>query len=269
MTASTWLNGKACDNIAINDRGLAYGDGLFTTMLVEKGQCCLFERHLARLQNGIKQLAMSQIDFGQLIEQLTSLANEIEHGVIKVIITRGQGVRGYSSLGCDTPSVIVSHSAYPTSYDDYIKHGLNLGVSTIALGLNPLTAGIKHLNRLEQVLVRQQIDQEQWADAVVLDCQGYVVETNMANLFWVSDGTVKLPALDFAGVDGVMRQHILAYLKQQQIPYEIDRFRLGSLVSAEEIFISNSLIKVVPITAIAEHAYSIGPITQQLQRNLV
>jgi len=269
MSLGTWVNGQRCSTIAVNDRGLSYGDGLFTTILVANGQCCLLEKHLSRLQQGIKLLAIAQIDFNQLIGQLVSLGEQLEQGLIKVIITRGAGVRGYSSVGCDSPSVIVSTGDLPANYRQLRVKGICVGVSTVALGLNPVTAGLKHLNRIEQVLVRQQIDQHNWQDAIVLDCQGFIVESNLANLFWVDQGILYTPSLDFAGVDGVMRARVLEQAKDLELEVKCDRYRLSSIIGASEIFITNSLMQLVPIVGIEEYKYAIGPITKALSKLLV
>jgi len=269
MAFGAWVNGVATDQISINDRGLSYGDGLFTTMLVSNGSCCLLPEHLSRLQDGIKRLAIAQIDFSQLLEQLTTAANVLEHGIIKVVITRGAGARGYSSLACDTPTVIVTTSPLPSHYPALRKKGINVGVSTIALGLNPVTAGLKHLNRLEQVLVRQQIDQEGWDDAIVLDCQGYIVESNLANIFWLKDGTLYTPSLEFAGVEGIMRNAVLAQAQAMNYQISIDRYRLSSVMDSDEIFITNSLMQVVPITMVEQRHYPIGSHTLSIAAAVV
>jgi len=269
MNALTWLNGELTSTIPANDRGLCYGDGLFTTILVVNGQCCLIDKHLSRLQSGIKLLALAQIDFSQLISHLVTIADKLRHGVIKVIITRGAGARGYSSVGCDSPNVIVSTGTLPAHYPQLRSNGINVGVSTVPLGLNPVTAGLKHLNRLEQVLVRQQIDEHQWQDAIVLDCQGFIVESNMANLFWVNQGILYTPSLDFAGVNGVMRASVIEQAKLLDIEVKIDRYRLSSITQAAEIFITNSLMQIVPIVQIEDGQYEIGPVTATLSKLLV
>jgi len=269
MTLGTWINGDSAETISVRDRGLSYGDGLFTTMLVVKGRCCVMHKHLKRLQDGIKLLGIAQIDFAALIEQLTNLADSLSHGVIKVVITRGEGARGYSSVGCDQPTVIVTSSLLPPHYATLREQGINVGVSTIPLGLNPVTAGLKHLNRLEQVLVRQQIDQEQWDDAIVLDCQGYIVESNLANIFWLKEGTLYTPSLKLAGVEGVMRDFIIEKATELGYDIAIDRYRLGSVMEADEIFVSNSLMQMVPIVMIEERPYSIGVHTAKIASAVV
>ncbi len=269
MVYGTWVNGEPCDTISAADRGLSYGDGLFTTILVAKGHCCLIDKHLKRLQDGIKLLGIAQIDFALLIEQLTARARALDNGVIKVVVTRGEGQRGYSSKGCVSPTVIMTASALPKHYQQLRQAGISVGVSTIPLGLNPVTAGLKHLNRLEQVLVRQQIDQEGWDDAIVLDCQGFIVESNLANIFWVKEKQLYTPSLELAGVAGVMRDFVIEKAKGLGIAVNIDRYRLGSITDADEIFITNSLMQLVPVVKIEERNYELGQLSNKLAQAVV
>ncbi len=265
---NTWVNGVVSNQVSITDRGFSYGDGLFTTIKVTDSRCELLTEHLVRLQQGITALAITQIDFKVLLDEISAIAKSLGSGVIKIVITRGEGKRGYSSIGCNSPTVVVSTSLLPEVYQAWQRDGIALGVSTIALGINPLTAGLKHLNRLEQVLVKQQIDENQWADAVVLDCQACIIETSMANLFWRSGDTVYTPNLDFSGVKGLMRQQVLAHLNADGVEIVEDRFKLSSITHAQEIFMTNCLIGVVPVVAIESKRYEIGRLTQQLQAML-
>ena len=265
---NTWVNGVATDQVRVTDRGFSYGDGIFTTIKVTNARCELLTEHLVRLQQGITTLAITQIDFKALLDEISRVAKSLINGVIKVVITRGEGKRGYSSVGCNSPTVVISTSTLPAIYKDWQKNGVGLGVSTVALGINPLTAGIKHLNRLEQVLVKQQIDENQWTDAVVLDCQACIIETSIANLFWRSGEVIYTPNLDFSGVRGLMRQQVLFDLAANDIHVVEDRFKLSSIVDADEIFMSNCLMGIVPIIAIESKQYHIGDLTRRLQSML-
>lgn len=263
-----WVNGVKGDTVSVLDRGFSYGDGVFTTLKVSGGQCQLLTQHLVRLQQGITALAIAQIDFKLLLDDLTQKAKALDHGVLKVIITRGQGQRGYSSIGCDSPTIVISSGALPAIYQQWQTHGIALGVSTVALGLNPLTAGIKHLNRLEQVLVKQQIDAHKWTDAVVLDCQAFIVETSMANIFWRCGDKVCTPSLHFSGVKGLMRQQVIEQLNGSHLTVIEERFKLSAVMDADEVFMTNCLMGIVPINAIESTHFSVGETTTMLAKIL-
>ena len=264
MANDIWINGELANNVSVLDRGFSYGDGLFTTIKVDNYCCELLPQHIDRLQQGLIRLSIAAIDFEALSNDLTTKAKNLQNGILKVTITRGIGQRGYSSLGCDSPTVVISTSPMTTSYLPWQKEGINLGISTITLGINPLTAGLKHLNRLEQVLIKQQIDENKWADAVVLDCNGHVIETNMANIFLCKDNIVYTPCLKTSGVNGLMRQQVINYLDDNNIDIIEDRFKLGAIMNADEIFITNCLMGVVPITAVESTTFSIGKMARKL-----
>ncbi|NRA54041.1 MAG: aminodeoxychorismate lyase [Gammaproteobacteria bacterium] len=267
-SVTTWINGQAGNQVAVTDRGLNYGDGIFTTILVTQGQCQDLVAHLARLQQGLKLLNIATVDYVALAAQLTEIAKAQAMAVIKVLISRGQGTRGYSCVGCDTPLVVVTTSDYPAHYHTLRQQGISLGVSTIALGLNPLLAGIKHLNRLEQVLVRQQIDDSDYQDAVVLDCQGFIVETGIANIFWVKDNVVYSPSLELAGVKGIMRAKVITWLTEAGYQVDTDRYRLSSIMSADEVFITNCLMTVVRVNNIEQTHFDQREIFELIEAKL-
>jgi len=263
-----WVNGNKTDTISVLDRGFSYGDGIFTTIKVKNGQCLLLTQHLIRLQQGITAFAITQIDFKSLLDDLTHKARELKDGVLKVIITRGVGQRGYSSIGCDSPTIVISTGTLPTIYQQWQQQGIAVGISTVALGINPLTAGIKHLNRLEQVLIKQQIDENQWLDAIVLDCQACIIETSMANLFWRTGDKVFTPSLNFSGVNGLMRQQVIEQLALEDVPVSQERFKLSAIMDADEVFMTNCLMGIVPINHIESTAFNIGNITKDLIKTL-
>jgi len=262
--SDVWVNGHKTDTVSVLDRGFSYGDGIFTTIKVKRGQCLLLTQHLVRLQHGITTLAITQIDFKLLLDDLTNKARQLDDGVLKVIITRGIGQRGYSSVGCESPTIVISTGSLPAIYQEWQQQGIAVGISTIALGINPLTAGIKHLNRLEQVLVKQQIDQNQWLDAIVLDCQACVIETSMANLFWRTGDKVFTPSLDFSGVNGLMRQQVIDHLTAKGVSVSQDRFKLSSVMDADEVFMTNCLMGITPINMIESKAFTLGETAKDL-----
>ncbi|MGB0899556.1 MAG: aminotransferase class IV, partial [Psychrobium sp.] len=118
---STWVNGVATDQVRVTDRGFSYGDGIFTTIKVTNARCELLTEHLVRLQHGITTLAITQIDFKALLDEISRVAKSLINGVIKVVITRGEGQRGYSSVGCNSPTVVISTSTLPAIYKDWQK----------------------------------------------------------------------------------------------------------------------------------------------------
>lgn len=241
------INGEPIERVAVSDRGLLFGDGCFTTSRIIHGNITLFFSHLARLEKACARLAIPFLDWATLAEEMRLVARTQQDGVLKVIITRGVGTRGYSTVGCVQPTRIISTSSYPTHYACWKAEGATLALSPVPLGRNPYLAGLKHLNRLEQVLIRAHLEQTNADEALVLDSEGWLTECCAANLFWRRGMDVFTPCLDQAGVNGIMRQHIIRQLAAS--PYRVAEVaaRLETLVDADEVFICNALMPIVPV----------------------
>ncbi|MGL5006465.1 MAG: aminodeoxychorismate lyase [Plesiomonas sp.] len=270
------INGLRDAQLNVADRGLAYGDGSFTTARVVRGKVQLQQAHIERLWSACQRLSITFPDIAILQSEIEMVAREIDQGILKVIITRGLGGRGYSSINCDNTTRIISVAQWPMQYTQWQHEGIRLGESQISLGINPLLAGMKHLNRLEQVLIRQQLDQHNAVnplqialdDLIVCDSAGYVVECCAANVFWRKGQHLFTPQLDWAGVSGVMRKYIMAYCDQQGWHCEAVRETVKTLADADEIFICNALLPVVPVRYFQHRQFSDFSATRQIQRFL-
>ena len=178
------INGHKQESLAVSDRATQFGDGCFTTARVIDGKVSLLSAHIQRLQDACQRLMISCDFWPQLEQEMKTLAAEQQNGVLKVVISRGSGGRGYSTLNSGPATRILSITAYPAHYDRLRNEGMMLALSPVRLGRNPHLAGIKHLNRLEQVLIRSHLEQTNADEALVLDSEGWVTECCAANLFW-------------------------------------------------------------------------------------
>ncbi|MFC3395277.1 aminodeoxychorismate lyase [Brenneria rubrifaciens] len=242
-----WINGQQQEMLSVSDRATQFGDGCFTTARVADGQIIWLERHLTRLQQAAERLMLPPFDWTLLTEEMKQAAQGRQRGVVKVMLTRGEGGRGYSSQGCEQVTRIVMQTDYPAHYTRWREQGISLNLSPVALAKNPLLAGIKHLNRLEQVLIRMHLDQAPGDEALVLDTSGALVECCAANLFWRKGNQVFTPDLSYAGVDGVARQHILSLLADTDFDIHIVTEPLAVLAQAEEVLVCNALMPVIPV----------------------
>ncbi len=249
---SYWINGIANNQIDVTDRAVSFGDGCFTTIHGVNRQAQMLDNHIARLMSDSQRLKLPQPDWAALTEHIESICRDQadDEFVIKVLISRGSGGRGYSSIGFNKPTVIVSVSAFPHNYCQLQCSGAQLIVSKIPLSRNSVLAGMKHLNRLEQVLIRQEIDQEESDEAVVLDTNGFIVECCSANIFWRIGNQVFTPRLSHSGVNGLMRQKIIALLANSHYSLEeVERFPT-ILVQCDEVLICNTLMPIIPVAEI-------------------
>ncbi|MBT5634128.1 MAG: aminodeoxychorismate lyase [Gammaproteobacteria bacterium] len=270
------INGVETDQITAIDRGLQYGDGLFETIAVVDGEPEFWQQHLQRLQQGGERLALSIPDavlLQQESEQLIAAADaNIHRWVLKITVTRGSGGRGYRYSESQTPTRILSLSPWPYSeqqQSEAVTQGVMLHICNTRLGENPTLAGIKHLNRLEQVLARNEWSDPAIAEGVVMNPQGEMVEGTMSNLFFVQNGELVTPELKQSGVVGVMRQQIIQQLQQQGVTVAIRPIPLQQLILTEEAFCCNSLMGVWPIRKIGGISfYAPGPITKDCIQRL-
>ena len=237
------INGQPQDSISVVDRGFNYGDGLFTTAKVCEGQIDYLDYHIQRLKFGCQKLLIDDVDFSWLRAYLTTLALSYDLAVIKVVITAGSGGRGYSREGAQAPNIIVTVHPFPTHYEQMAVHGINLGVANTMLGINPQLAGIKHLNRLEQVLIRKELDSRKEDDLLVLNMHQNIIETSSANIFYQIGKQWFTPEIKISGVDGIMRQVIL----KQKPDVIVVSDNLTALADVKAMFICNCISGIIPV----------------------
>ena len=253
-----WVN--HVENATINpfDRGLAYGDGVFATMRTASSDMpagiLLLDRHLSRLQQGCERLGIDWQASEPLIQQLNQLAQQYPRHCVKLLLTRGVGGRGYQTHSEVNVTEIVSLHPIPAHYYHWQQTGIALATSPITLGRQPLLAGMKHLNRLEQVLIKSQPLVDEYQDWLVFDTEGYVIESSMANIFIVKADKVSTPALTHAGVSGVMREAVINTLLINDIEVMAVKMRFEDIKAADSVFITNSLFGLIDVTAI-DHFY--------------
>lgn len=252
------INGIETTQIAATDRGLAYGDGLFSTIKIEFGVPQLWDYHLKRLQLGANKLFFPAIDWQLLGEEVVSLAKTLEqqsNAIIKVIVTRGSGGRGYSASGCDSPQRILSVHAFPEHYQQWQVEGIKVIQCQQTLSLNPQLAGLKTLNRLEQVLIKHELESHNALEGIVCDNNGDVIEACSANVFIYLDKQWLTPKLNNAGVAGVKRQQLLDLAKQSDIEIIEAIIKPEHFVAAEAACLTNALMGIVPITQYQSYCY--------------
>jgi len=265
---ATRVDGAADDCVDASDRGLLYGDGLFETMAVQNGRVSRWARHMTRLLAGCERLGIPVVDTRLLAHEADELLAGNGQGVLKVIVTRGSGGRGYREPDRVVPRRILQLHPRPDFPPAACEAGVAVRMCTTRLSHNPQLAGIKHLNRLEQVLARREWDDPQIAEGLVLDVDGRLVEGTMSNLFVVREQRLLTPDLHHCGVAGIIRSVILELAERESLPAEIRALNATDLLAADEVFLCNSLIGIWPVIAIDGRRYHKGAITSHLQQLL-
>ncbi|WP_028862152.1 aminodeoxychorismate lyase [Psychromonas aquimarina] len=264
------INGINSTTIDAADRGLAYGDGLFSTIKVEYGRVQLWDYHLHRLQLGAQKLFFPKVDWALLsaeVKQLAVTISDKPQAVIKVILTRGCGGRGYSSQGCDSALRILSAGAYPAFYQQWQVEGIKVIQCEHKLAVNHHLAGLKTLNRLEQVFIKHELESRGALEGIVCDNDGYVIEACSANIFFYLDDQWQTPKLDGSGVAGVKRRQIMEAAEKAGVSVREVRIKADALFNAQAVCLTNALMGIVPVKQYQSHVYNQGgfSLIKQLQ----
>jgi 4-amino-4-deoxychorismate lyase len=236
---ATLINGHAGGAIDSADRGLQYGDGLFETITCRDGEPRWLALHLERLQHGCGRLRIALPDVELLCSEIRALAAGQQRCIVKVIVTRGTATRrGYAPGGDERPTRIVSRHDWPEP-PAHAAAGFQLGISSVTLGTNPLLAGLKHLNRLEQVLAQLQRDAAAADEVLMLSTAGEVIGGSMSNVFLADDNGLFTPELGACGVVGVMRRLVLEAAAALGQPVSVRPVAASELLAAGEVFVTN------------------------------
>ncbi|KPK11386.1 MAG: hypothetical protein AMJ68_05980 [Acidithiobacillales bacterium SG8_45] len=259
------VNGEKADQISISDRGLNYGDGCFETIAVKAGTPLLWQRHMDRLFASCAALGISPGFDAQTLEaEAKQIIPSDDDTVLKIVVTRGTGGQGYRPDSASKATRIVSVHSWRPRPPEYRTHGVHLRVCDTRLGRNARLAGIKHLNRLEQVLARAEW-QDEYAEGLMLDTNDQVIEGTMSNVFVQQGEEIITPALEKSGVNGVMRAEIMEQLTQMGIGCKQAPVSVDMIYNADGLFICNSLIGVWPVVAVEQKNYPITELTKQIQ----
>jgi 4-amino-4-deoxychorismate lyase len=270
------VNGILGASISPMDRGFAYGDGLFETCQIIAGQIPLWQFHRERLELSCARLMISlnrshlELYCNQLLE--VAVSQGLAEGVMKVIVTRGEGGRGYALPESVSPTICILIYPPSTAPSSAESEGVAVRVCQQRLSPSPVLAGMKHLSRLEQILARAEWQDARWAEGLLLDESHCVIEATVSNMFMLRAGKLLTPDLTRAGVAGVMRRVIIEQLAPAlNLPVEITAIMLPELLAADEVFLSNSVRGIWPIVRVdgqESKDFSVGPVTQSLQHEL-
>lgn len=263
----TLINGQESAALGITDRGLQYGDGLFETIAIHHGRIGLWERHLERLAEGCRRLGIAVPDRQLLHDEVRRVAGDRGRVVVKIIVTRGSGARGYRPDGGAVPTRIVQGSRWPTLPEAAARDGVCVRWCELRLARQPRLAGLKHLNRLEQVLARAEW-RDEYAEGLMRDSAGLVIEGTMSNLFIVHRGVLTTPDLSESGVAGVVRAEVLARAPALGIPVTTQAVTAEMVETADELFLTNSIIGLWPVRQLETRNYVVGETTQAIQQAL-
>lgn len=258
----TLIDGIPSDAVPANDRGLLYGDGVFRTLKRVGGVSRCWPRQYAKLAADCAALGLRCPDAATLAAELAQLPPDC---VAKIIVTRGPGARGYAVISDAMPTRIVAASPLPVYPDSHVTRGVKARLCSLRLGSQPRLAGIKHLNRLENVLARMEWNDAAIAEGILLDEAGGVIEGTMSNVFCYRAGSLHTPDLSRCGVAGVQRERILAFAVELGLTALVAPLSLDALMAAEEVMLCNSVIGVWHVREFNGRVWGGGEVSKSLR----
>lgn len=255
MTSAAYIACDRLDALSPANRGLNYGDGIFETMRVDRGALPLWPRHLARLREGAQRLDIALPDPDFIAARIAEHIAGVDTSVLKLLLTRGDGGRGYAPTGCSEPVWMLSLHPLPAA-----TAGLRLGWCDTRLAVQPQLAGIKHCNRLEQILARAEMARAGCDEGLLRDGDGRVVSATAANLLVHRDGRWWTPPVQCCGVAGVLRGWLLA-----QGLAEVAELGAESVETADALALCNAVRGILHVEWLGARRYLPHPRLHELQ----
>jgi 4-amino-4-deoxychorismate lyase len=259
------INGSFDATISPFDRGFAYGDGVFRTLVMRNGVPESWPQHYQKLVADCAVINIVCPSAELLMSDLQQLFLLDEVAVAKIIITRGEGNRGYTPPAITAPMRVVTKSAMPEYPETRFTDGVNLIVCDTRLAAQPLLAGIKSLNRLENVLARMEWNDQTIADGILLDTNDNVIECTAANIFARFGDSLITPSLTQCGIAGITRQRIIELAHTLSLKISIETFDLKKLFTADEVIICSSLYGAFQVKTVQEKTIKTGALAANIR----
>ena len=264
MTPVILIDGKKQSKASVFNRNTQFGDGLFETCLVENKKLLFWSNHLERMRLGCDRLKISMIDETLWLSDIRKAFSlmKIDNCIVKLVLSRGESLRGYSYKYNIRPIRITIVSELKKNNQD---KGFSLEFCNSGYNSNPKLAGIKHCNRLEQVIARAGIKVD---DGIMLDENENVVSVTQGNIFCIQGNRLITPNLDKCGIEGTRRAVILKIAVDLGFDINIKNLSVAELLRSDEVFISNSIQGVGPVNQIEDFVYSKHKITEIISETL-
>ncbi len=263
--AACLVDGRQTHHLPVSDRGLQYGDGLFETIAWIDGGAPLLDGHLQRLERGCRRLALDAPERSVVESEIQRVAAGLRRAVVKLIVTRAGGERGYRFEAAAGSRRIVTVSAWPQRPEKWYRDGVAVRLCSTRLSSQPLLAGLKTLGCLDQVLARAEWQGDDFYDGLMCQADGTLVCGTMSNIFLVRNSVLMTPELSRCGVAGVMRAAVMEIAGAAEIEIECRDIDPGELFDCDEVMLTNAISGILPVSRIDTRVLPAGPTTRRLQ----
>ena len=262
MNPVVLINGVEQDKISVFNRNMQYGDGLFETCVARDNQILFWPRHYSRLEIGCVKLNINKIDEGVWLSDIKKAfeLSSKKNCIVKLILSRGDSLRGYGYKDDIEPVRVVIVSEM---YQPLFNKEFSLEYATSGYHSNPQLAGIKHCNRLEQILARSNLSSN---EAIMLDEKENIISVTQGNIYYIFGNKLLTPKLDCCGVVGSRRSLILELAMSLKMEALESNISINQAQKADEVFISNSVIGIQPVHSIESYKLGKNPLTEKIQK---
>jgi len=262
MNPVVLINGVEQDKISVFNRNMQYGDGLFETCVARDNQILFWPRHYSRLEIGCVKLNINKIDEAVLLSDIKKAfeLSSKKNCIVKLILSRGDSLRGYGYRADIEPVRVVIVSEM---YQPLFNKEFSLEYAISGYHSNPQLAGIKHCNRLEQILARSNLSSN---EAIMLDEKENIISVTQGNIYYIFGNKLLTPKLDCCGVVGSRRSLILELAMSLKMEALESNISINQAQKADEVFISNSVIGIQPVHSIESYKLGKNPLTEKIQK---
>ncbi len=263
-----YLNGEFIPlkeaRVSALDRGFLYGDGVFETLRAYSGRVFRLDAHLNRLKKGLQILSILCPEEEHLKEAIMGVLtkNSLQNAYLRLNVSRGLCQRGPLPRDCGQPTLFCYAEPFDGMPEDLYQRGVALGLSRRPQWRLPEEAHLKALSFLPNILSR--ISAADVFDTILLSPEGYISETTISNIFFIKDNTLYTPSIDCGPLLGITRQVVLEIASDEGIAVQEGKFEMSELLAADEVFITNTLVEILPATKILDRVIGVGPITRKL-----
>lgn len=249
------VDGKSGDHLSVIDRGLAYGDGVFRTMRAERGTIPFWVRHYRKLASDCAVLGIACPDEPLVRRELNEILRAEPDCILKVTVTRGLGGRGYAIPMHSTVTRIVASYPLPLMPSQHERSGVQVRWCQTRLSIQPRLAGVKHLNRLENVLARSEWNDAEIAEGLMLDTEAHVIAGTFCNLFLLEQGRLVTPGLSGCGIAGVQRERVFEAAARLGIACSVETISRARVCDSSQVLLVNSVIGLWWVSALDERRW--------------
>ena len=232
--------------VSVFDRGFLYGDGLFETMRVRRGQPFRWEQHLDRLERGAKflriRMPFERAELARLAAKLIEV-NQLPDAVLRLMLSRGPGARGYSPRGANNPGFVMTLHPCPNP-----PASVRLVTASMRIAAADPFAPFKIASRLTQIMARAEAEDQGGEEALLLNTAGHVAETASGNIFWIERDTLCTPPDETGALHGVTRSVVLELAAQLELPVARRNIELAQLQKSAGVFVTGSVAGVLPVS---------------------